>query len=522
LAGGDEVDNGVPRRAAGLLQRTRSAPSTEERPRFERPAEAEAYTDLFADTDDAESYVDESDDTASSVSTVVDRLHSRSSTANSSFSEHGNGYERPSVPRFGGVELERAMHPLEDIQRDRDTQQQQTQPSRELQGRTTSKAPEVPPRPSVQHKLPLDDIEVSETPEPQPVAELIDLEMDETGDRDQETAFLNGVATPPMAECRNNQISSEETDEPLVEDAAVEYQKCQIIAAKCQSPVGGDRHTMSYNDQKHGNAAKHVQRHMIRERDYLTGEDNCSQLSRDQRQNQYQSIAPDPCLRHRFCPKRCLNVEETVKKFEGDSSKGEHSKEQKQAATVAIANPRLTRRLALSSQQPIPRFSASQSGVKRWPSVGAGAAKKGSALLDKPDLEPCPLPERVEHLFTSDDLDDIAAIEGFERRSPSGDSFNSSSSQSSAESVLDAGSPCSPSGSPTLGRLQNDAQAPVGPRNDASKVHFDAAAAVYGDKAVHRDAKDNTQGSAAAKERQPQQPRTSTPVRHCLEPEPGE
>ena len=56
-----------------VLQRTRSAPSSEERPRFLRPAEAEAYTDLFADDDD--NYVDESDDTASSVSTVIDRLH---------------------------------------------------------------------------------------------------------------------------------------------------------------------------------------------------------------------------------------------------------------------------------------------------------------------------------------------------------------------------------------------------------------------------------------------------------------
>ncbi|XP_018494005.1 uncharacterized protein LOC108863848 [Galendromus occidentalis] len=173
--------------ARTVLQRTRSAPSSEERPRFLRPAEAEAYTDLFADDDD--NYVDESDDTASSVSTVIDRLHSRSSTANSSFSEHAYGYDRPPLPRF---ELERAMHPLMEMEQ---------------------KMPEVPPRPSVQ-KLQAEDTELSETPDPQPAAEISEVAQEKISERSVEAS--KSVSATAVG-----------TEDP----------KCQIIAAKCQSPL---------------------------------------------------------------------------------------------------------------------------------------------------------------------------------------------------------------------------------------------------------------------------------------------
>ncbi|XP_022671056.1 uncharacterized protein LOC111254452 [Varroa destructor] len=393
-AGSDEVDGALPRRVGGMLQRTRSAPSADERPHFERPAEAEAYTDLFADTEDAESYVDESDDTASSVSTVIDRLHSRSSTANSSFSEHGSGYERPSVPRFAGVELERAMHPLVDMQRDRDfqQQQQQMQQSRDVPMKGTQKAPEVPPRPSVQHKqMPREELNLSETPEPQPVSQLIDLEATMEIEHEPNPQLV----LPKQDEAAHQKVDKKSgTDEPQGREETLEvintdYEKCQIIAAKCQSTLIGDKCKISSKEQKF-TSLHHVQRQdgsKTVERENKISGNAVSDHTSNETQNQHQQIVPDP-----------------------------------------------------------------------------------PTLLDKPDLKACTPIAHGDQLFSTEDFNDISTFEGLERRSPSGDSFNSSSSSQSADSVVDAGSPSPPStGSPVLNRFKENSVTVQEPRQESAK-----------------------------------------------------
>ncbi|XP_076340825.1 uncharacterized protein LOC143241118 isoform X2 [Tachypleus tridentatus] len=80
----------------------------------ERPSEANVYTDLLSG-EDVQIRESESDDTGSSVSTVIERF-SRTSTANSSFSEHSSSQEKPSKP----FDLEQVLSPFEQLERELD------------------------------------------------------------------------------------------------------------------------------------------------------------------------------------------------------------------------------------------------------------------------------------------------------------------------------------------------------------------------------------------------------------------
>ncbi|XP_013773649.1 uncharacterized protein LOC106458665 [Limulus polyphemus] len=88
----------------------------------ERPSEANVYTDLFSG-EDIQIRESESDDTGSSVSTVIERF-SRTSTANSSFSEHSSSQEKPSKP----FDLEQVLSPFEQLERELDDDEGDFQP----------------------------------------------------------------------------------------------------------------------------------------------------------------------------------------------------------------------------------------------------------------------------------------------------------------------------------------------------------------------------------------------------------
>ncbi|KAG8195303.1 hypothetical protein JTE90_028450 [Oedothorax gibbosus] len=90
------------------------------------PASSSAYMDVIPEEDDemdeeADPLLEsDTDDTGSSVSTVVDRFSSRNSTANSSFSERWKGGAAVEVPRF---DLEKVLSPFEKLEKELDADQ---------------------------------------------------------------------------------------------------------------------------------------------------------------------------------------------------------------------------------------------------------------------------------------------------------------------------------------------------------------------------------------------------------------
>lgn len=159
------------------------------------PAKADIYMDVIAEEDEKQMLESESDDTGSSVSTVIERF-SRTSTANSSFSEHTHAIDRTTY------DLNQVLSPFEQLERELDG---------EVSDDPQQIAPEnitIDPPESFQDVANIDTI--SSEPELQECSED-NLESENNGEnQDYSSDELNGEISQGSSEFNDSKESSSE------------------------------------------------------------------------------------------------------------------------------------------------------------------------------------------------------------------------------------------------------------------------------------------------------------------------
>lgn len=146
--------------------------------------------------------------------------------------------------------------------------------------------------------MPREELNLSETPEPQPVSQLIDLEATMEIEHEPNPQLV----LPKQDEAAHQKVDKKSgTDEPQGREETLEvintdYEKCQIIAAKCQSTLIGDKCKISSKEQKF-TSLHHVQRQdgsKTVERENKISGNAVSDHTSNETQNQHQQIVPDP------------------------------------------------------------------------------------------------------------------------------------------------------------------------------------------------------------------------------------